>query len=265
MITLRKVEGSESVRSGFVKVCVSYLALLLFWVRASEQIDKSNILSGISIGFGLSYSDSYGENDMLRFCMQTNHGIWKIYDRNEYKLPSIQKTTRYNIDPSISFGYSFFKNNWYIGIIGEFSFDKNSKTYQALYSEMKAKSEISGFCSTFKLKGGYYFADLNTLIYGLAGLKWRQQSIQARFHCPHNHIPDSSGSKAKLINPRWVLGLGIERPIYKKLSAFMQYEYSWRSSKDTDTSLTCPKGDLKLKIKQQLKEHCFKLGINYHI
>lgn len=250
------------MRSSFVKVYISYLSLSLFFVQASEQVDKSNILSGISIGLGLSYSDSYGENDLFRFCIQPSPGIWKIYDK---KLPLIQKTTRYNVDPSISFGYSFFKNNWYIGLIGEFSFDKSSKTYKALYSEMIAKSEISGFCSAFKLKGGYYFADLNTLICGLAGLKWRQQSIQIRFHCLHNDTPDLYGSKAKLINPRWVLGLGIERPIYKKLSTFMQYEYSWRSSKNTDTTLAGPKGALKLKIKQQLKEHCFKLGINYHI
>lgn len=235
-------------------------------MRASEQVDKSNVLSGISVGLGLSYSDSYGENDLLRFCWKVESGIWEIHDKSEGKLPSIQKTTRYNVDPSISFGYSFLRNNWYIGLSGEFAFDKNNKTYKALYMDINVKSEISGFCSTFKLKGGYYFAGLNTLIYGLAGLKWRQQSIQIRYHCPYNYFPDSYGSKAKLINPQWILGFGIERPIYEKLSAFMQYEYSWRSSKCTDTTITgLANGVVKAQIKQMLKGHCFKLGINYHI
>ena len=228
-------------------------------------------LSGASIGFDLSYSHSHVNNHFYNYIYQVLPDylpdIWAKLDTNE-----LVKSKRCNLDPSITFGYSFFRNNWYFGAVGEFSFGKSRKKSVPFGPYFNARFTTSGFSWGIKAVGGYYFKDLNTLIYGIAGLKWRNIETQIdysdRGSCFFNSNYDDGGvsffgSKEKLPGPLFVLGTGIERSVYEKLSVFAEYEYTWRNSKDT----VVPKriGTYKFRMKEHLKEHSFRLGVKYHI
>lgn len=232
-------------------------------MQALSQIKSSKFFSGSFFGFGLASRNTHTENDVTCVMRPFLPNAWIVLDENKFNLPSIDKTYQ-SIDPVMSLGYAFSRNNWYFGIIGEISLGRRKTTYKDLYNKLSATSELSGFSSSLKLKAGYHFTNSNILAYGLAGLKWQNQNVQIRFHCQDVDIPDFYGSKVKLSNPIWIVGLGIERPIRNKLSMFAQYEYSWKTSKSVDT-LKGYKGTDDFYIKQQLKEHCFKFGLNYYI
>ncbi len=173
----------------------------------------------------------------------------------------VVKHKRCVADVSINVGYSYFYENWYLGVGGEVSFGKNGEKFVTFDEDYPTESKISGFSSEARLKGGYYFKDLNAVVYGIAGLKWRNVEMQYNFSY---RTVSAIGSKAKLSTPLYAVGIGIERPIYKKVSFSVEYEYIWRSSKDT--SEVKPNGTpFRFYIKQRLKEHSFKVGIKYHI
>lgn len=161
----------------------------------------------------------------------------------------------------LNVGYSYFCNSWYLGAAGEVSFGANGKKSVVLDEIFPTKSKISGFSTAIKLEGGYYFKDLNAVIYGIAGLKWRNVEMQYDYD---DKTFFAIGSKAKLSTPLYTVGIGVERPIYKKLSVSAEYEYTWRNSKDT-SKLKPNNIPICFYIKQRMREHGFKIGIKYHI
>lgn len=161
----------------------------------------------------------------------------------------------------MNIGYSYLHENWYLGAAGEFSFGENAKKFVIIDEGLLTKSKIFGFSSAFKLKSGYYFKDLNAVIYGIAGLKWRNVEIQYNYD---EESVSAVGSKAKLTTPLYTVGIGIERPIYNKLSVSAEYEYTWRNSKGT-SKLRPNEVPVCFYIKQRMREHSFKIGIKYHI
>lgn len=211
----------------------------------------------MTVGFDFGYSHSTLSNKQYAqeiFLAEENRIHYS--DTSE-----IVKQKQCGVGVSINIGYSYFYENWYLGTVGEISFGENSKKFVVLDDYFPTKSKISGFSTAFKLKGGYYFKDLNAVIYGIAGLKWRNVEMQYNFD---NSTVSAIGSKAKLSTPMYTLGIGIERPIYEKLSLSVEYEYSWRNSKDT-SKLKPNDVPLSFYIKQRMKEHSFKVGMKYHI
>ena len=260
------------MKSSLVKIglALSCFALPLLYVQAVEQVEKSKVLTGASVGFSLLYSYSDLKSEPYRFSPHYSPGFLShsrccfgsdLVDNHKFRLFAGRKQY-YKIAPAVSLGYSFRRGNWYFGTVGEVSFGKNSKNYEVFNRKLSLESEISGFSGAFKFKGGYYFADPNILGYGIAGMKWRK--VKTQFHYSGEENLAFSGTKAELISPQWVLGFGAECPISKELSIFTEYEYAWRSSTDTDV-MTGVKGVYEYQMKQKLKEHSFKLGVNYYM
>lgn len=223
------------------------------------QIDNSGVaaLKGVTVGIDAVYSHSDVKNEeSYAHITLSNGSTGKVSTVNT-------KLRRCSIDPSINVGYSYFNNNWYVGIAGEISFGRNRRKYVRTSKTISAEAETVGFSSKIKAKGGYYFSDLNSAIYLLAGLKWRNSEIQYRaINELNNEV--SVGSKAKLSHPLYVVGVGVETPIYEKLSVSAEYEYAWRNSNDV-SKLKNANSTMKFGLKQSLREHNFKLGIKYHV
>lgn len=267
------------MKSSFVKIGTSCLALPclalpLLYAQAVEQVEQSKILTGALVGVSLLYSHSDLKSDPYDFSPHFSPNFLShskccfgadfdkaLIDSHKFELPAGRKQYC-KIAPAVSFGYSFRRGNWYFGAIGEVSFGKNSKNYEVFNRRLSLESEISGFSGAFKLKGGYYFADPNILGYGIAGMKWRK--VKTQFHYSDEENLVFSGTKSKLTNPQFILGVGTECPIYEKLSVFAEYEYAWRTSTETDV-MTGVNGVYEHQMKQKLKEHSFKLGVNYYI
>lgn len=168
--------------------------------------------------------------------------------------------------PSVNVGYSYFCNNWYVGLSADVAFGKKTEGDITL-SRANGHSKLGGISYGIKAKGGYYFEDLNSVIYGIAGVKWRNADFRVAMSNPLLRKYETSSTSLKLNNPLFVVGVGIERPIYQKLSFSAEYEYAWRNSKG-DALADYANGNLKVgtfaKTKQSLKEHSFKIGLKYH-
>lgn len=216
------------------------------------QIKCTDALKGFTVGADLAYNYSEAKHDQNEAYLVV--GGTRLPADKTFEV----KHRRCNIDPSINVGYTHLYNNWYIGVAGEFSFGKDGKKYETYDEVFPTKSKISGFAGGIKVKGGYYIKDLKSAAYGIAGLKWRNVEMQ------YSHSNGAVGSKAKLKSPLYVLGVGLERPIYKKLSVSAEYEYAWRNSNDTSV-LGSPIGNAEFHIKQRLNDHSFKIGVKYHI
>lgn len=250
------------MRCNFVKThlyrsTLPCLALLLSYTQTPTC--AKNPLSGTSISFNLAYDYLDIKHYFYRYDYTIFPdpwtGLWRKVDINE-----LSKQKYRSINPAISFGYSFFKNNRYFGAVGELSFGKSRKKSVAMGPYFNAIFSTSGFSGGIKAMSGYYFNDINTLIYGIAGMKWRNIETQVNYD---DGIVSFSGSKEKLACPLFVIGTGVERLICKKLSVFAEYEYIWRNSKGT--AETKRLGIYKFKMKEHFREHSFKLGVKYHI
>lgn len=245
-----------------VKTCLDWVTLPCFALLLSYAQNPTcakNPLSGSSIGFNLAYDCLYVKHDLYR-CDYTVFpdpwtGLWRKEDRH-----ILFKQKYCSINPSINFGYSFFKNNWYFGAVGELSFGKSRKKSAAISRYFNATFSTSGFSGGIKAMGGYYFNDINTLIYGIAGMKWRNIETQVNYD---DGVVSFSGPKEKLACPLFIIGTGVESLICEKLSVFAEYEYTWRNSKGTAEAKRF--GIYKFKMKEHFKEHSFRLGVKYHI
>ena len=215
-------------------------------------------LKGITIGVDLAYNYSSAKHDKLERSVNVPGG-GTVVDRE--KVDSIVKEARCNFDPSINVGYSYFNNNWYVGASGEVSFGKRGSQVTDLSDTVKLETRISGFAGGIKAKGGYYIDQIKSVAYLSAGVKWRNVSLQ---QC----VGESKGSKANLSTPLFALGVGIETPVYKKVSFSAEYEYAWRNSTDdsvTDIAYNGGKAVAKMKADQHLRDNSFKVGFKYHI
>jgi len=240
------------------RVSSSRILASVFMLGAFPALAESNVdikdLEGLFIGIDAAYNHSSVENDNAWAVMYGIDGQRVGEDKG-----SIYKNKRCCVDPSVNIGYGRFFNGWYLGLSGDISFGKNGKSYIVTNSTLKTgyEAKVDGISYSVKAKGGYYFNDLNSVIYGIAGLKWKNVSYR-------NFVDGEFSSKSKLKAPIFVLGIGFERPVCKKLSLSAEYEYSWRNS-SSQNDLTEYHFTLSTNMKQKLKEHTVKVGVKYHI
>lgn len=124
-------------------------------------------------------------------------------------------------------------------------------------SKVGYEAKIDGVSYSVKVKGGYYFGELSSVLYGIAGLRWRDVSYR-------NFVDGNFSSKSKLKTPIFVLGVGFEHPVCEKLSLSAEYECSWRSSSSRN-DLTAYHLTLSTSMKQKVREHTVRIGVKYHI
>ncbi|MCR4623058.1 MAG: porin family protein [Alphaproteobacteria bacterium] len=203
-------------------------------------------LKGVTVGADIvySYADAKYEQTGGNFVGRDNK-----YDSLKHK--------RCCIDPSINIGYTHIHNGWYMGVSGEASFGANSERNSDFGIRSKLDTEIERASYGLKLKGGYFIKDLKSAVYGIIGIKYRDVKFSL-------NINDAKGSGAKLKRPLYVIGLGTEYPICKKISVSAEYEYVWRNSEDTST-LKVANRTVSLRAKQRLNEHNIRIGVKCHI
>lgn len=242
-----------------VEVCSVLFCSSVVYGDVPEQIEGYGVreLEGVSIGVDVGYRNSNIKNrQYAKEFIFMNGGLSYIDDTAEQV-----KHSCWTPDVSLNVGYSHFFKNWYLGISGEVALGENNKKFVVLDEDFPTESKISGFSGAIKLKGGYYFKNWNTMICGIAGLRLRKAEMQYNYD---NKAVSAKGSKAKLSSPLCIVGVGIERPIYKKLSFSAEYEYAWGKSRGT-SSVNANNIPVCFYVKQSLEEHSFKIGIKYHI
>lgn len=209
-------------------------------------------LEGFTVGADIVYSHSDAKHEQMV-------GTWKASDgsggRDNKYDPLTHK--RCCLDLSINVGYTHIYNGWYMGASGEASFGANSERNSDFGGGSKVDTEIGRASYGLKLKGGYYIKDLKSAIYGIIGIKYRD--VKFSFN-----VDDVKGSSAKLKKPLYVIGLGTEHPVCKKVSVSAEYEYVWRNSEDTST-VNLKVGTSSLRAKQRLNEHNIRIGVKCHI
>ena len=239
--------------------CVASLVFFcpLIYADVPQKVEEYGVkdLEGVVVGIGLGYSHLHLSNE--QYAQKSTFANRSLLNNTSLLIEQKRCVT----DVLVGVGYSHFFKNWYFGISGEISFGKNNKKSVIFDGFFPTESKISGFSFSSKLKGGYYFKGLNVLVCGIAGLRWQNVEIQYNFD---DGIISSVGSKAKLSMPLYTVGIGIERPIYKKLSFSTEYEYIWRNSKDIST-VSAGTMPTRFYVKQRLRAHNFKIGIKYHL
>lgn len=214
-----------------------------------------NSLKGFFIGVDVAYSHSKVEND------ETGGVATSCDDGCEIDIPGLGKVRkkRIHVDPSVNVGYSHFFNNWYLGLAGDISFGNNRKSFVITdpNEDEGYEAKIGGISYGLKAKGGCYLGKLDSVVYGIAGVKWREVS--------YTRYGDGQlfDSKAKLKTPAFQLGLGFEKPIYKGLSLSAEYEYSWRSSSDNNSDAD-DFSSVNMNVKQRFREHTLRIGVKCH-
>lgn len=224
---------------------------------ASDEATTSSCcadqLKGFSVGLDIAYSHAKVKNQPQK-AEAFLEGV--RFSRDAIKSVEHRRSC---VDPFINIGYTHVHNNWYVGAAGEFSYGRDSKKTAAFGDEgVRMDTEIERTSYGLKLKGGYYVDKLKSAVYGTAGVKWRKANS-------HFSANNATGSKAKLKTPLFALGIGIERPVYKKVSVSAEYEHAWRNSDDTSRFEAVRNTTGSMRIKQRLKEHSFKVGVKYHI
>ena len=218
-----------------------------------EVVDNNcaNSLKGFTVGADLVYSHAAAKHEQLDATLTSANttGHDDEFDSIDHK--------RCCLDPSINIGYTHVCGSWYVGAAGEISYGKTSEINSDFGGVTTVDTKIGRTSYGLKLKGGYFVQDLKSAIYGIVGIKWRD--VKLGFN-----VGDVKGSDAKLKRPLFVVGVGVEHPIYKKLSVSAEYEYAWRNSNDTST-VSANGSTASLHAKQRLNEHSIKLGIKYHI
>lgn len=239
--------------SGSVRGIAFMSALGVFPIFADSDVGTKN-LEGFFIGVDAAYSHSSLRNDNAWAVM---YGMGRQIGDGE--PGSIYKNKRSCVDPSVNIGYGRFFGNWYFGLAGDVSFGKSGNSYVVTDSVSKVgyEAKIDGVSYSVKVKGGYYFGELSSVLYGIAGLRWRDVSYR-------NFVDGNFSSKSKLKTPIFVLGVGFEHPVCEKLSLSAEYECSWRSSSSRN-DLTAYHLTLSTSMKQKVREHTVRIGVKYHI
>ncbi|MCR4555251.1 MAG: outer membrane beta-barrel protein [Alphaproteobacteria bacterium] len=243
--------------------CVSSAKVLVF-VSALGSVSvfaDSNVgsedLEGFFIGVDAAYSCASVEHDL------SDSGYFDGNLRHPDDDLYTNKHKRVSFDPSINVGYLRGFGNWYAGLSADVSFGGNKKrTFDMDRSE--GYSKIAGVSYMLKFKGGYHFKGINSLIYGIVGLKWRDADFGFNMRISEIQALVKSRTKAKLKSPLFVLGLGVERPIYKKISLSAEYEYAWRNSTgEARENYKMHGAYAYATAKQSLREHSVKVGLKY--
>lgn len=258
---------------GGIRLALPCLALSVLCAQALEQAEEPNVLTGVSVGFSLLYNnlslkvdhkvETPGLETYIMSKRKVSTCVFKLLKNIEPYIKSRKKKSC-GIDPVISLGYSIRIDNWQFGVVGEVSLVRSRKSKDVFDNELSVETKIPGFSSTLKLNGGYYFREQNTLMYGIVGMKWRNKSIANKFNYLDDRKLFFAGAKSNVANPQWLLGIGIERPVSKKVTVYGEYEYSWRKAKDKELMLG-KVADYKFRIKQKVKEQSFRVGVKYYI
>lgn len=214
--------------------------------------DSATGLEGVTVGADIIYSYADAKHEQLV-------GTWKANDNSRGSDSKYDPLShkRCCIDPSINIGYTHLYNSWYMGASGEVSYGANSERNSDFGGGSKVDTEIGRASYGLKLKGGYYIKDLKSAIYGIIGIKYRD--VKFSFN-----VGDAKGSSAKLKKPLYVIGLGAEHPVCKKISVSAEYEYVWRNSEDTSI-VNLKAGMASLRAKQRLNKHNIRIGVKCHI
>lgn len=214
--------------------------------------DGDTGLKGFTVGADIVYSHADAKHEQMKADLRDmigRNGYDNKYDPLNHK--------RCCIDPSVNIGYTHIYNGWYMGASGEASFGANSEKNSDFGGGTKVDTEIGRASYGLKLKGGYFIKDLKSAIYGIIGIKYRD--VKFCFN-----VDDVKGSSAKLKKPLYVIGLGTEHPVCKKISVSAEYEYVWRNSEDTSV-IKAMNGTASLRAKQRLNEHNIRIGVKCHI
>ena len=219
-------------------------------VENVEITKGAEAFEGFSIGLDALYS--HVSVDRSAFEMQ-------VGDKASGRIDGKWSHSRCRIDPSLNLGYSRIVNNWYMGVAADVSFGSNKKkAFEVKQGEnaLPFVSTIKGTSYGVKAKGGYYCPKLKTVIYGFAGVKWKE--IDFRINSDNETV-----TKAKLSSPAVLVGAGVERKLCKKVTMSAEYEFAWRNS---DNVSSAKFGDVNIfaNADQKLRDHTVKIGIKYH-
>lgn len=228
----------------------------VFPVFADSDEDIKN-LEGFFVGVDAAYSCVSAKHDL------SDSGFFDGNLRRPDGDLYTNKHKRVSFDPSINVGYLHGFGNWCAGLSVDVSFGGNKKrTFDMDRSE--GHSKIAGVSYGVKFKGGYHFKRINSLIYVIVGLKRRDADFGFNMRRSDIQAFVKSRTKAKLKSPLFVLGLGVERPIYKKISLSAEYEYAWRNSTGEARENYKKHGAYAYATaKQSLREHSIKVGLKY--
>lgn len=218
-------------------------------VENVEITKGAEAFEGFSIGLDALYSHVNVDHEVVS-CGELDDGV----RAGNPAVKGVVKRSRCRIDPSLNLGYSRVVNNWYIGVAADVSFGKNKeKKFKVSGVDQEIwTSKISGMSYGIKAKGGCYFPKLKAVVYGIAGIKWIDVDACIK-----------GGSKAKLKNPSFLMGAGVERKLCDKFTVSAEYEYAWRNSSDTALN----KGNdvtMYTDFDQKLRGHSVKIGVKYH-
>lgn len=241
-----------------VLVFMSALGAVSVFADSGDAVNGVDELKGFNVGLDLMYSH-------IDVKHSTTHGD-VVYFGNHIDDNSVGelKHKRCCLEPVINLGYSLFLHNWYIGVSGDLIFGGSSKRSGVFVGNPGTESKVKGISYTVKVKAGRYFDGLDSSIYGILGLKW--QDVRMSLDTKFNRC-DFRDSKLK--NPAVVLGIGIEKPVWRKLSFCAEYEYSWRKStcvsvaKKPEEIPECT--FLSTDVNQRYHENSFRVGLKYHI
>lgn len=220
-------------------------------VENVEITKGAEAFEGFSIGLDALYS--HVNVDRSAFEMQ-------VGDQTSGKIDGKWSHSRCRIDPSLNLGYSRIVNNWYMGVAADVSFGSNKKKefkikFPDSSDEIAFSSSINGMSYGIKAKGGYYCPKLKSVIYGFAGVKWRE--VDFRF------IDKDGASKAKISSPAFLAGAGIERKVCEKVSVSAEYEFALRNSNNA-SGIKVDDVNVFANADQKLRDHTVKIGIKYH-
>lgn len=240
-----------------VKVIMFVSALGSVSVFADGDVDTKD-LKGFFVGVDAVYSRVSAKHDL------SDSGYFDGNLRRPDNDLYANKHSRICFDPSVNVGYLHRFGNWYAGLSADISLGvRGKRTFGMDRSE--GYSKISGTSYAVKLRGGYYFKEINSLVYVITGVKKRDVDFYFSMRNPNIRKYVESNTKAKLKNPLFVVGLGIEHPISKGFSWSAEYEYAWRNSTD-EARENYKKSDVYAyaTARQSLREHSVKIGLKYH-
>ena len=190
-------------------------------VEASDTTETSSSASSIDayagwyLGAGLSYQHTTGE------ALLSDNLI-----RNPANGLSLIKTNVGRLGGGIVGGYgTFLDNTIYVG--GEFTIDitgskKNENKVNDIYNQSFLKTR--GFVPTFALRLGVYVSEVDSLLYIRGGISFLDNKFES------DSFRESISSQR--ITP--IIGIGIEKKVYKTCSVRVEGDYRLSTERSKD-------------------------------